>query len=52
MWNLLITKKLYKSIGGGIFIDGVNYCEDLNVSTKLIALANRIVHVEKAFYHY
>lgn len=51
LWNMLVSKDLYDNYGIK-FLDGHNFCEDLNVATKLLAFSKKIVHIDKAFYHY
>ncbi|AQX83625.1 glycosyltransferase family 2 protein [Elizabethkingia bruuniana] len=51
MCNKLILRDLF--IRHQIrFPDGLNICEDLRVCVQLFYYAERVAHIEKAFYHY
>lgn len=52
LWNKLIKKSAYDK-AQVCFINGIDYCEDMLVLTKILTLANpRIVGLPKAYYHY
>lgn len=52
LWHKLIKKSAYDKAQAQ-FEPGINYCEDLLVLTKIIALASpKIVYMPKAYYHY
>lgn len=51
VWNLLVKRDLY--IRNNIsFPSGVSFCEDFNVSVKLLDKAGTIVNVEEPLYFY
>lgn len=51
LWNTLAKRKLY--ITENIkCLDGYDFCEDLNVSVKLLYSSKKVIHINKAYYHY
>jgi len=51
LWNKLIRRELYTKLECRV-PDGLNYCEDWYVMTRMFYFANKIVKVNQAFYHY
>lgn len=52
LWHKLIRKSIYDK-EGILFIDGINYCEDLLILTKMLLRTNpKISYLPKAYYHY
>lgn len=51
MYNLLVRRKLYTE-NGIKFLGGYSFCEDFNVSVKLLYIAKKIVHLRKVLYNY
>ena len=49
--DMLVKTELY-TINGIKFLEGCNFCEDLNVSIKLLYYAKKIVCLDKVCYHY
>lgn len=51
LWNKLFRKSLF--VDNNIrFLEGCNFCEDLNVTAKLIYCAKKICCLDNAYYHY
>lgn len=51
IWNLMVKKSIYtdnrlKST------EGMTYCEDFNLSVKLLLNAKKVIHLEKVLYNY
>ena len=51
LWNKLASRRLYAD-GKVEFLDGFDYCEDFNVSTKLLYNAQKVACFDKVCYHY
>jgi glycosyltransferase involved in cell wall biosynthesis len=51
LWNKLVDRDLYKRTGC-CRIDGFNYLEDRYLCTLLYFYAQKIIKVDKVFYHY
>ena len=51
LWNKLIKRSLYSHPECRV-PEGLNYFEDRHVMTRLFFFANKIVKVDRAFYHY
>lgn len=51
LWNKLIAKRLFTE-NNVHFFEGLDYCEDFNVSVKLLFYAKKITFQDKAYYHY
>ena len=51
LWNKLVNKKLYE-LPDCRSIEGLNLLEDRQVTTRLYYYAEKIVKIDKAFYHY
>lgn len=51
LWNLMVKKSIYTD-NGLMLIEGMRYCEDFNLSVKLLLNAKKIVHLEKVLYNY
>lgn len=49
VWNILVNSRLYRA--DGISFKGY-YCEDFNIYMKLMVLADKVCHIDKAYYHY
>ncbi len=52
LWHKLIRRSIYNDIRIN-FIEGVNYCEDLLILTKMLLWCSpKISYLPKAYYHY
>ena len=52
LWHKLIKKSVYDK-AQVCFVNGIDYCEDMLVLTKILAFANpKITYLPKAYYHY
>lgn len=51
LWNMLAKRELYVTSNIKC-LDGYDFCEDLNVSVKLLYTSKKVIHVDKAYYHY
>lgn len=51
LWNKLISKKLFTE-NNIHFLSGQDYCEDFNVSIKLLFYAKKVTCIRQAYYHY
>lgn len=51
IWNLLVKRSIYINNNIKSF-EGHSYCEDFNLSIKLMLNADKIVHLNKVLYNY
>lgn len=51
LWNKLVDRCLFTE-NDVHFKDGLDYCEDFNVSVKLLFYAKKIAFQDKVYYHY
>lgn len=51
LWNILVKRDIYET-NEIRFIPGKNFCEDFNVTVKVLYSAGKVVNVHEALYHY
>ena len=51
IWNMLVKRKIYSQYKIS-FLEGYAYCEDFNLSVKLLLNASKVLHITKSYYNY
>jgi glycosyltransferase involved in cell wall biosynthesis len=52
LWNLLVKRDIYLKYNIRSLAVAANFCEDFNLSVKLLLHANKVVHLKKVLYNY